>query len=395
MLKKVIAALTASLLAVSVAGCGSSKDKSWVAQLGDEKISSGVYVLNLMSAQNYASMIAPAGTEDLLTADIEGKKGSAYIQDYALNETKRQMAIHNKFVELGLTHSDEDKALYEKYGKDMYSYDSEVFAAAGITEQDAIDVNKYSLETFRVFEALYAGEGEYAASEDEKLKYFADNYYLAYVVPFVKLAEDYSPLEGDALQQVIDDSNRAYEDIKNGKDIIDVIHEVAYSKVTGSEVPERGEDSEYMMVVDKQNSGMYPEVLSNHLAQAKVGDLALIEDETFRIIVKKLDETNPDKEIATYYYDQMLPQLKQADYMALTEEWVKGLEIKLNDSAIKHYTPEKLKKDTDAFFAAQSSSAASSTSSVESDASSSSSDTSSSESAGSSAESSSAASSNP
>ncbi|MEG1778320.1 MAG: hypothetical protein RR209_05010, partial [Angelakisella sp.] len=65
--KKITALVLAMMLALSATGCGASgKDKSWAVKLGDETVSAGVYVLNVMAGLNTASMKAGDGVADFM-----------------------------------------------------------------------------------------------------------------------------------------------------------------------------------------------------------------------------------------------------------------------------------------------------------------------------------------
>lgn len=357
--KKITALALAAVLTLSVTGCGSSgKDKSWAAKLGDETISAGVYVLNVMSGLNVVSMKADPTAADFLTVDIEGKTGSQMVKDYAMEETKRQLSTHQKFVELGLTITDVEKKSYEDYAKQMYTTDTDMYKANGVSEQSLIDYNRYSYEAYKVFQAIYGEGGEKGATAEEMSAYFAENYNIAYIVPFLKVDEmTGTPLEGDALTKMLADSDSAYKSIQDGKNIADVIYEVGAAQLgEGAEKPERGEDSNYLMVVEKENAGTFPPVVYEHLATAPNDGLALVEDETFRLIIKKVDEKTAPADLSSYYYMQMLPQMKNEEYLALTLEWANAATITLNQPAIDHFSGEKVKKETDAYLDAQASS---------------------------------------
>ncbi|MEG0753802.1 MAG: hypothetical protein RR461_08225 [Angelakisella sp.] len=372
--KRIIALALAVVLALSVVGCQSGgKDKSWAAKLGDETISAGVYVLNVMAGLNNAQMKADPAVEDFLAAEIEGKTGSQLTKEFALEETKRQLATHSKFVELGLTLTEEEKQSYESYGKDMYAAAADMYKANGVSEQSVIDYNRYSFEAYKVFQAIYGPGGEKGATPADMSTYFAENYNIAYIVPYLKIDEmTGAPLEGEALAKMVAESDAAYKAVQEGKNIADVIYEVGTAQMgEGAQAPERGEDTNYLMVVEKENAGTFPPVVYEHLATAANDSIALVEDDTFRLIIKKVDETKAPEKLSEYYYLQMLPQMKQTEFMDLTLEWANAATVEINQGAIDHFTGEKVQKETDAYWAAQASSsdAAAAPSSLPADAS--------------------------
>lgn len=348
--KKTAALLLAATMIVTAAGC-SSKDLSWAAQLGDEKISAGVYVLNIMSGLNAASQKVGAGASDFMAGEIDGKPAADFVKDFARDETIRQLATNQKFVALGLSLSDADKKGYEDYAKQMYAQETDMYKANGVSEQTLIDFNRYSYQAYQVFIATYTGTGEKAATAEEMAKYFSDTYYMAYVVPYLKVdGATGAPLDDAALKAVSDQVAAAMAEIEGGKNITDIIHAVGTAQMpAGTEAPAKGEDSDYIMAIEKVDTGYFPAAITAYLPTAEVGKLSKVEDEQFQLIVQKLDETKPDAKLAEFYYSQALPQMKNEEYNALSLEWGNAAGITWNDAALTHYTGTKVKKETDAY----------------------------------------------
>lgn len=366
-IKRLTAITLAVLMLATAVGC--SSDKSWVAQLGEEKISAGVYSMNLMMGLNAAETAsgtsAEVGKDDIFKVDIDGKTGSQYIIDYAKDETMRMLATDKKFKELGMEMSEEDETSYQEYAKNMYASDTEMFSALGVSEQSLLDYNRYSYQKYLLFDKLYSEGGEFAPPEEEAIGYFAENYYTAYVAPYLKLDSSTGmPLSEDALAEVRAKAAADLASITGGsKSIVDVVYEVTVQSMPeGSEIPEResGKDYEYQMVIDKLDQGYYPALLVEHLATAAIGEIKMIEDDQFIMIVQKQDENKVQSELANYYYSHALPTIKNEEYNAKCLEWANEYGVTFNDAAVKHYTGEKLKKDTDAYINATTQSSSSS-----------------------------------
>ena len=96
---KVLAAVLALVLVL--AGC-SGGDTSWVAQSGEDTITPGVYLVQLMMGYNEASSQKPT-TEDILKETIDELPAPQYITDYAKRECSKLLAIRREFSARGLT----------------------------------------------------------------------------------------------------------------------------------------------------------------------------------------------------------------------------------------------------------------------------------------------------
>ena len=322
-LNKIVALLLAVTMLLTTAACGQSgKDLSWTAKLGDQTIAAGVYVLNVVAGLNAASMAVDPTQEGFLEADIDGKKVAQFVADFAKDETMRQLATDKKFKELGLTLTEEEKQNYEGYAKEMYASEKELYQANGISEQSMVEYNRDSIQAYKVFQALYTGEGEKAATTQEMKDYFAETYHLAYVVPYLKVDEmTGAPLDEAKLAEVSTKVNTDLAAVKDGSmTMADLVYRELYQSDDAAQGTDRGEDVNYMMPIEKVG-GMWPAVLTEHLAAATVGEISLIEDETYKLIVQKSDEKAVGDELATLYYESLLPSLKQTEFSDLCTQW--------------------------------------------------------------------------
>ena len=103
--------LTAGLL-FSVAGCGGGKDTTWVAQLGEDRVSSGLYTLYLMDGYSDAASQITEDADSILNEKIDGQPVVNYITDYAKKQVNRLLSIRELFAKTGqeLTQEEKDEA---------------------------------------------------------------------------------------------------------------------------------------------------------------------------------------------------------------------------------------------------------------------------------------------
>ena len=346
-LKKLAALVLAGTMVLSVAGCGSS-DKSWAAKSGEETVSAGMYILNVMSGLSMATQQIEADA-DFETAEIEGVSTSDYVIDYAKEETSRQLALHSKFVELGLELTEAEVGEYKAYAKQMYDQSGDLYKSNGVTLEAVEDANRISIETFKVFQNLYGKDGEFGYTEDDAKAYFEENFYLAYVVALPKIDSTTGvALDEAGLAAVKTQADAYMKEIEEGRNIVDVIvAEGMKTLAEGTETPARGEDEDYQMIIGKTDLTNFPESLITHLSTAVVDEVVMVEDDIFHMIVKKADASAAKSELVISYYEQLLPSIKGEEYMTLVDTWGAALEVTYNEDAVAEYSPEKVKKITD------------------------------------------------
>lgn len=335
-----------------------AQDTAAALTAGKDSISAGVYIIDIMTGINEAGSKAVAvnplisSLDDVLATDLDGISGSDYIKEFASAAAARQLAIHKKFVELGLTLSDSDVSTYESYARSIYAQSGDLYRATGVSEQAVMDYNRLSLESYKLFQHLYSDGGEYGATIEEKRATFDENYNLAEMLVFYKIdTTTYEPLEESIVGEVQTLAESYYQRALSGENMADLLFEKASSELAeGEELPERGSDEEYYMVVDKVDNGYYyPTVLIDHLNQAEDNSIAKIEDDHYIIVVKKLSSAQASDELISNYYEQMLPTVKAEEYNDLADSWSKELSISYSADVLNTFTPEKVVADTNAY----------------------------------------------
>ena len=128
-LKKLVAAICAVAITLSVAGCA---DVSTIGSIDDQTINAGIYLLYEQSAISEAQQ----EVDDQLTAmgtsasqidgfsyynyNVQDKTYSQYVQDRTLEQVKQYVAIQKKFDELKLTLTEEEKDYVKTSVKKMW-----------------------------------------------------------------------------------------------------------------------------------------------------------------------------------------------------------------------------------------------------------------------------------
>ncbi len=364
-LKKIVATVLTAAIAVYATGCDT--DVSWVAKYNETTISPGVYSVHLVNGVSLAQQHVGHTDEDhtatttddggdLMTAMVDGKTGKQYVTDYANEQTSMQLVMHEKYVELGLSLTEEEESELLSYSDQVYQADSALYSALNVTLADIVESNRLSQETFMVFEALYTQGGEYGYELQEAFDYYADTYYNALVLPIPKVdATGVALPEADliAAKELADNYLASIE--AGDMTMVDAIYEEGIKSLSaGTELPEKMEAEDYLIPVEKADNGYYfPLSLSEYLASADAGDVELIDDEYYYMLVEKHDETNVSEALAVEVYDQMLVTIKGDEFLEMADTWVadavKAETLVYNDAALANYTPEKANEELNAY----------------------------------------------
>lgn len=347
-MKKMIALALALMLALSVAACG-TKDVSWVAKNGEDTIAPGVYLTFLMMGINDATAKAE-NPEDPLAGEIDGIPADQYVVDYAKREVTKFLGASEKFRSLGLSLSEEDVAQYKDYGEYIYEMGGEYYEAAGISKDSILAINENSMKTALIFNTIYGEGGELEMTDEEYEEAFGDMFYRSYYYVFPKM--DFTtgnPLSQEEVDEAQANAETFYTRAKAGENFVDLMYEYQLANLEeGAEPPVRYDDSLYEYIFYKDDTNVPPAFLTG-LSEAADGTVFKLEDEYYYYVINKLDVHGASQEVKDQYRMGVAQQIKYDEFMVELEKWGNELEIQYNDASLKEYTPERVKKDADAY----------------------------------------------
>jgi len=331
--KRAAALVLALAICAGLAGCY-SEDKTWAAKLGDETLPIGSYIYFLTSA--YSQAAGQVGTGDgVLSADVEGKKGSEWVKDKAMDYLYSYYYVSQKFDELGLTLDDSDQESIDSAAAYMWGGATgfkTTFESLGVAEDSfkrAYAV--YNTKLSKVLRAMYGEGGELEVGEDELHDYYADNYvYYQYIyVDLTTTGED-----GEAVDMDDDEKAEVKDYLEDQADLISkgrIELDTAaanYSNLKGAE-PNVSDP----LAADK---GSMSTLFSDALEPLKNGEAAFVETTTRYYIVQKLDLEDDFKALKE---DEdrtasLLSEMKLEEFTDYIAEQGKGLDVQVNQKAI-------------------------------------------------------------
>ncbi len=180
-IKKITALACAGAFMAQLTACG--ENTTWGAEAGGVQIPAGVFIYYLQNAYYNAGtkLSEETGTEtddntDILSAQIEGKTGSAWITDEATESMKEYAAVNSKFDEYGLVLSDETKKSTELYCDQIWDMGGEYYTEMGISQKSYESIFLNSDKKDMLFDKIYGEGGESYVPDDEIKSYLDENY---------------------------------------------------------------------------------------------------------------------------------------------------------------------------------------------------------------------------
>lgn len=402
--KKITAALTAALLCTaSLTSCsdtsyvmtaGDSKINAGIYIYNE---------LTEMSYQMTMMYYQKGIKKDYFDQKVDGKAFDEYLSDYALTATKEYAAVVDKFNELGLTLSDEDIKSINDSISSTWDSQGEFYESEGISKESVKLALKGSKMREELFDHYYAEGGEEAVSDDEMVKYLDDNYLRYKSISFAKTkastdssssATDSSTDSADAANEeakakrdeflekaqgvsfddfdsIIDeyndyvaskkasdsssatDSNSSASDSSTTSDDTSSVSDSTADSSTAASDTDSSADSSssapdpyanekmanYGEMDDSQKDTTNGKILKEVSGMSTDVATAYEDDNAYYILIKG-DIKGRDTEYAKDNHEDLLKEMKSDEFQKKLTSWVEKLDIKVNNKAIKRYTPK-------------------------------------------------------
>lgn len=359
-LKKIASLMTASIILINTAGC---TDKTWALKSETDKISTGVYVYNLLESYQAATdelLEKGISTSDIKNETIEDKNANDWIKDRAITSCKDMLAIEKIFKDMNLSLSDEDNKKAEEITNDIWE-------TSGTTYEKNFGINKdsvneaYSLLNIKkekIFDALYGKDGTNPVSDEELNEYYKNNYICLKFytkMPF----EDSDANEGESAESATEhgqlDTDESIqnqfgnyvESINSGATSINQIAEDIKSKDNiGNDTP----PLETQLV--NPESTELPKEITEPVKTLEPGKSTYIKYNDIYLFLYRepnLPETESLDLSNETERDNLLHEMKSKEFENKITDTKNSMKIDVNTSAINQYDPamfEKSKEDS-------------------------------------------------
>lgn len=362
-LKKLTAALLALAMCLTFAGCY-DENKTWAAKKSDSTMPIGGYIYYLYSSYGEASSKVNSDT-DVLKGTIDGKEAKSWIRDQALNRLKAFYYVSDKFDELGLELTEEDKTSIDSLTSGLWPYYQTAMETFGVSKDSFnLAYSTYSVKYQKVFEAMYGEGGELAIPEEELKTYYTDNYYSYefFYAPLSKSNEDgtSTDLSDDEKAELKSTFEKYAEQVNNGKTTVnEAANDYAEKSLT---------DSTYNSPMPAISTNINSTIL-NALKTLDDNKATFVETSTNYYVLRKLPAADKFEELLSSDSDRLslLSSMKGEDFdKYVLEKAAEVQDVEVNEKALNSVNLSTLVNDNNKKGTASSSAESSATESSES-----------------------------
>ncbi len=353
--KKCAAVLTAGAMALSMAAC--SSDTSWIMRKDPLEMPVGVYINNLIQSYYEATTLVEDAEQDVLSQQIEGQDAEDWIQQNAIDETKKAMAICSEFNARNIAFSQEQLLSCQEQAASYYEQAGDNLEKNGIS-QDSIELlYQIAYMKTQLFQALYGEAGEDPVSEEELRDYYNENYIKMAVKTFsfsdVEVPEDATEEEKAAYQEFNDNERsnvytnantlylQAQIGIENGKSWNEILNEFNAQNQSSDEEYDMTTDN--YRLVDTATTTLNSEIITA-LKEAEQGEVIMVETDTM-IAIGATTDINEDPTDFEYVADSIRHALRDETMEEYLLQVAQDDSFVLNQDAVDRYTIGKLDLD--------------------------------------------------
>jgi len=221
--KRLLAGAAAAACAVSLSSCGA--DTKWAARSGDTELSAGIYIYNLLN-EYYAAMDHMTDTDtDVLNITIDDKPSREWILEKAKEDLKKYVAVENKFTELGMELSEDDKNTVDYIVNQMWPAYGTMMEGYGISEQSYRSCYTNTMKNDEIFLKYYDKDGITPVSDDEIKQYMTDNYARVNYIALNLKDADGNLLKSDGKKEVMKMAEEYLQRAEDGEDFDALVEE--------------------------------------------------------------------------------------------------------------------------------------------------------------------------
>lgn len=353
--KKCAAVLTAGALALSMAAC--SSDTSWIMRKDPLEMPVGVYINNLIQSYYEATTLVEDAEQDVLSQQIEGQDAEDWIQQNAIDETKKAMAICSEFNARNIAFSQEQLLSCQEQAASYYEQAGDNLEKNGIS-QDSIElIYQIAYMKTQLFQALYGEAGEDPVSEEELRDYYNENYIKMAVQTFsfsdVEVPEDATEEEKAAYQEFNDNERsnvytnantlylQAQIEMENGKSWNEILNEFNAQNQSSDEEYDMTTDN--YRLLDTATTTLDADVIKA-LKEAEVGEVVMVQTDTM-IAIGATTDINEDPTDFEYVADSIRHALRDETMEEYLLQVAQDDSFVLNQDAVDRYTIGKLDLD--------------------------------------------------
>lgn len=354
--KKLAAWLLMVTLLFTATACGSKT--SWAYKQGNDVMAAGQYInYQINGLEEFLAEVeipedaTPRSFKDVLKYQLDGKTGEDWVNDFAQRQAFLSYGVKAEFQRLGLEVPFAEEESLRHQAEQAWENEKSIYEANGISFNSfyaqAMDLTRRD----HLFAALYEEGGEREVAQEEIKEIFLQDFAKADVIQMSIFSEETEEVPGEFKKQAIALGEEYLQRIKEGETPEEIMYEYNLANASEEqkdqiEMPEQGSLSHVTSESTKYVFEYYGMAdLAEQILATKGGEPVLYEGETalYIIVPRSLED---DSEYLEYYETTILFDLKHDEFEETLLDVANGLDIEVNEAALKRYKPSNLKEAT-------------------------------------------------
>ena len=373
--KKLTALVLAAAMAASATGCA---DQRWSYKAGDESLTTGSYIYNLLNGyyEAYGLVESPDEAENILEVEVTGSDEDAktktveqYAYDYADETSRRMIAVEDLFKSYGLVFDETQDQAARNYSSQVWTTAKKTLEGYGIGEESFhYCYADYMVKYSQVFDHLYGEDGEQYVTNEDLKKYFTENYD-GYAYFWTEMTEtndegEYVAKSDEEFKKTESQFNSYADSLNKGKD---------YKSVVGQYIKDYSLDSDPTFsgslkndddtAIDEDVVAKIRELDEGKAAVVKTGEADTAryyvvykpkyseiedyydDDSSFSLPVTMDDEVSIYDLKSGQTRTSLLSSMKMKDFEKYLDDHAAAINIQKNEAAIKKYKAKMFVQD--------------------------------------------------
>lgn len=324
--KRLIAGITAAVLALSVSGCANRNE--WVKQSDNATLSSGEYIFHILNQVSEAyNLTGLPSAYDVFEKQIDGQNVEDWVTEQVEFQSKLHLAINERFEDLGLSFSSaEASAIQSEVDSNFSSFTSYYGQNTGVSEETYYSVMELNYKESMILNTLYGTGGEKEVSEADLEAYYKNHAAKYLIMSFTKSGDDDGTNEGyeETIANYLERINAGGESFS---DIyVEYYTEQQYSVTEAS----------YSTYFD--NDSMDETLKQGVFYEAEVGgDAIMVESDYSYFMIQRFDHMEDETEVSGSLGNALASMKREELENDLIEWLAANRTVKVNDSMIKKY----------------------------------------------------------
>lgn len=347
-LKKAATLLLAAAMLLSAASC--SGDQTWSVKTSEETLPIGVYIYNTYAAYQEAysqtldtSSSSTSSSLDVLSKTIEETPATEWIENRALELCRLNLAVNQKFNEMGLSFTDEETESIQNDINTAWNQNKSFLESLGVAKESfASAYGWYSAKNSKLFEAIYGRDGTNALSDDEVEAYFTENYtHFGWFSKALTKTEDgqNTNMTDEEIEEVQKQFEEYAEQINNGGQSIEDVS----SNYTTAEGLEKNPFSEYTEQVGNTSLN---EELKNAINDLENGKAVAVKSGNYYYLIYKYNIQDSVSRLSEdNAYMNVVADMKGEEFTETIQSEAEALVIETNDGALQKYNPSRIENE--------------------------------------------------